>query len=113
VKTQRLAKVSVVALVGLVGTVGLAFPGMAFPDENDASPTITILVYNMAKAPPDILREAEREERSWARQHRKQTQDDTGLTRQTEISLGPTILILTSLNSKPVSHAPSSVRVAR
>src|SRR5262249_54912353 len=47
----------------------------------------------------------EREERSWARQHREQTQDDTGLTRQPEISLGPTILIVTSLNPKLDSHA--------
>ena len=60
-KMQRLAKVSVVALLGLVGIVGLAFPGMAFPDENDASPTITVQIYNYAQASPAVLKEAERE----------------------------------------------------
>ena len=60
-KTQRLAKVRFVALLGLVGIVGLAFPGMAFPDENDASPTITVQIYNYSQASPTVLVGAERE----------------------------------------------------
>ena len=60
-KTQRLAKVRFVALLGLVGIAGLAFPGMAFPDENDASPTITVQIYNYSLASPTVLVEAERE----------------------------------------------------
>jgi hypothetical protein len=62
-KTQRLAKVRFVALLGLVGIAGLAFPGMAFPAENDASPTITITIqiYNYSLASPTVLVEAERE----------------------------------------------------
>jgi len=60
-KTQRLAQVSFGALVSLVGTIGLAFPGRAFPDENDASPTITIQTYNYSQASPTVLVEAERE----------------------------------------------------
>jgi hypothetical protein len=60
-KTQRLAKVSFVALLGLVGNVGLAFPGVVFPDENDASPTITVQVYNYSQASPSVLVGAERE----------------------------------------------------
>ena len=59
-KTQHLAKISFVTLVGLVGIVGLAFPGMAFP-ENDASPTITVQIYNYSRASPTVLVGAERE----------------------------------------------------
>ena len=60
-KTQRLAKVRFVALLGLVGIAGLAFPGMAFPAENDASPTITVQIYNYSLASPTVLVGAERE----------------------------------------------------
>jgi hypothetical protein len=60
-KTQRLAKVSFVALLGWVGIVGLAFRGMAFAGENDASPTITVQIYNYSQASPAILAGAERE----------------------------------------------------
>lgn len=60
-KTQRLAKVRFVALLGLVGIAGLAFPGMAFPAENDASPTITVQIYNYSLASPTMLVGAERE----------------------------------------------------
>ena len=52
-KTHCLAKVRFVALLGLVGIAGLAFPGMAFPAENDASPTITVQIYNYAISPYD------------------------------------------------------------
>jgi len=54
-KMQRLAKVRFVALLGLVGIAGLAFPGMAFPAENDASPTITVQIYNYSLASPTVL----------------------------------------------------------
>jgi hypothetical protein len=60
-KTQRLAKMRFVALLGLVGIAGLAFPGMAFPDENDASPTITVQIYNYSQVSPTVLGGAERE----------------------------------------------------
>ena len=60
-KTQRLAKVRFVARVGLVGIAGLAFPGMAFPADNDASPTITVQIYNYSLASPTVLVGAERE----------------------------------------------------
>ena len=54
-KTQRFPKVRFVALLGLVGIAGLAFPGMAFPTEGDASPTITVQIYNYSLAPPSVL----------------------------------------------------------
>jgi hypothetical protein len=60
-KTQRLAKMRFVAVLGLVGIAGPAFPGMAFPAENDASPTITVQIYNYSLASPTVLVEAERE----------------------------------------------------
>jgi hypothetical protein len=60
-KTQRLAKVRFVALLGLVGIAGLASPGMAFPAENDASPTITVQIYNYSLASPTVLVMAKRE----------------------------------------------------
>jgi hypothetical protein len=60
-KTQRLAKMRFVAVLGLVGIAGPAFPGMAFPAENDASPTITVQIYNYSLASPTVLVGAERE----------------------------------------------------
>ena len=60
-KTQRLAKLRFVVLLELVGIAGLAFPDMAFPDENGASPTITVQIYNYSLASPTLLAGAERE----------------------------------------------------
>ena len=60
-KMQRLAKVKSGALLGLVGIAGLAFPGMAFPAEGDASSTITVQIYNYSVASPSVLEGAERE----------------------------------------------------
>ena len=51
-KTQRLAKLRFVVLLELVGIAGLAFPGTAFTDENGASPTITVQIYNYSLPHP-------------------------------------------------------------
>jgi hypothetical protein len=60
-RRRRWVRLSLGIVVGLVAITGFTFPATALAGDADASPTVTVLVYNHTQASTDILAGAEGE----------------------------------------------------